>query len=92
MTIRLAIYLASIFFIVFPAVSREKGGEPSSPPNVVFILLDAARADHFSCYGYDKKTTPRIDAIGQRGAIFLKNFVAATETYYSLPLIFTSRY
>jgi len=60
--------------------------------NIVFVLLDAARSDHFSCYGYDKKTTPNIDALSCRGAIFLKNFSPATETFNSLPLIFSSRY
>jgi uncharacterized SAM-binding protein YcdF (DUF218 family) len=35
----------------------------ASRPNVILIILDAARADHFSCYGYGKNTTPRMDAI-----------------------------
>ncbi len=31
-------------------------------PNVVFIVLDTVRADHLSCYGYRRETTPNIDA------------------------------
>ena len=92
MIIQFAIYLTALIVFIIPAECSEEGGEPSGPPNVVFILLDAARADHFSCYGYDKETTPLIDAIGRRGAVFLRNFVSATETYYSIPQIFTSRY
>ena len=64
----------------------------ASPPNIIFILLDAARADHFSGDGYKKNTTPFIDAISRKGALFLKNFSPATETFNSMPLIFTSRY
>lgn len=64
---------------------------PSSP-NVLFLLLDAARADRFSCYGYPKNTTPCIDAISSKGALFLSNFVQATHTRASVPRIFFSRY
>ena len=34
----------------------------SGPLNVVMIVLDAARADHIGVYGYDRDTTPFIDA------------------------------
>jgi arylsulfatase A-like enzyme len=61
-------------------------------PNVVFIVLDAARADRFSCYGYDKNTTANIDKIAGKGAIFLNNFTQSTFTYRSLAQIFFSRY
>lgn len=63
-----------------------------SHPNIIFILLDAARADHFSCYGYEKKTTPCIDKISRQGAVFLNNYSPATETFNSMPKIFSSRY
>ncbi|MEA1926856.1 MAG: sulfatase [Candidatus Auribacterota bacterium] len=92
MMIQLSVYMTVLVFLLLPAAYGEKDEESLEQPNVVFILLDAARADHFSGYGYDKKTTPRIDAIGRGGAVFLKNFVPATETYESLPRIFTSRY
>jgi arylsulfatase A-like enzyme len=39
-------------------------------PNVVIIISDSARADHFSCYGYDRKTTPKIDAFAKEGTVF----------------------
>lgn len=62
------------------------------PPNIVFVVLDAARADHFSGYGYDQPTTPAIDAIAEKGAVFLKAFSPASETYDAMPLIWSSRY
>ena len=61
------------------------------PPNVVFILLDSARADRFSSYGYGKSTTPRMDEIARQGALFLNNFSPASLTQESLPRIFSSR-
>ena len=37
--------------------------EPAPKPNVILIVIDTARADHFSSYGYDHPTTPKIDAL-----------------------------
>ena len=63
-----------------------------STPNVLFIILDAARADHFSCYGYKKNTTPCMDRISCKGALFHNNFSNGTNTSSSIPKIFFSRY
>jgi arylsulfatase A-like enzyme len=44
----------------------------SVPPirHVVLISLDTCRADHLSCYGYAKPTTPHIDALAVQGHLF----------------------
>ena len=42
--------------------------------NVVLISIDTCRADHLSCYGYSRKTTPNIDAVAGQGVLF-KNVV-----------------
>ncbi len=67
-------------------------GPENPPPNVIFIILDAARADHFSTYGYGKNTTPRMDKIGEEGAVFLKHFSNATYTPPSVAKFLSSRY
>ena len=61
-------------------------------PNVVWVLLDAARADHFSSYGYHRPTTPVIDALAARGVLFENNFTQAYATLYSLPSFMTGKY
>ena len=38
--------------------------------NVLLISLDTTRADHLSCYGFQKSTTPNIDAIAKDGTLF----------------------
>ncbi|HJZ10633.1 MAG TPA: sulfatase-like hydrolase/transferase, partial [Acidobacteriota bacterium] len=43
---------------------RQKGR------NVLLFILDAASADHFSCYGYSRKTTPVIDSLAAEGILF----------------------
>ena len=37
--------------------------------NLLWVLLDAARADHLSSYGYHRKTTPNIDALVDQGIL-----------------------
>lgn len=36
-------------------------------PNVLFLVLDAVRSDHVSCYGYERETTPNVDALAAEG-------------------------
>jgi arylsulfatase len=45
-------------------------GRPGSQPNVLIVLLDGARADHFGCYGYPLETTPNMDALALGGLRF----------------------
>ena len=60
--------------------------------NIVLITIDALRADHLSCYGYERKTTPNIDKITEKGIIF-KNAVAPSSwTAPSMASLFTSVY
>lgn len=61
-------------------------------PNIIFLLLDAARADHFSCYGYDNQTTPFIDSLAADGVRYERAF---SNSIFSLPSygsIFTGEY
>ena len=38
--------------------------------NILLISIDTCRADYLSCYGYPRKTTPNIDAVGEQGVLF----------------------
>ncbi|HIE27735.1 TPA: sulfatase [Candidatus Poribacteria bacterium] len=38
--------------------------------NILLIILDATRADHLSCYGYNRNTSPVIDAIAREGVLY----------------------
>ncbi len=39
-------------------------------PNVILIVIDTARQDRFSCYGYNRETTPRADQLAREGVRF----------------------
>ncbi|WP_096389001.1 sulfatase [Halopenitus persicus] len=61
-------------------------------PNIVFILLDTARASNLSCYGYDRETSPFIDSLADSGVRYDRAFA---NSIYSLPSygsIFTGQY
>jgi len=68
---------------------------PSTIPrstNVLLITIDTVRADHFGSYGYDRDTTPNIDAVGEEGVVFENAWAHAPSTRYSMPAILSGRY
>jgi len=44
--------------------------DSSRPLGAVVILLDTLRSDHLSSYGYERPTSPAIDELARRGALF----------------------
>ena len=43
---------------------------PDKIDTIVLISIDTIRADHLSCYGYEHRTTPNIDALVTESMIF----------------------
>ncbi|MFB0562463.1 MAG: sulfatase-like hydrolase/transferase, partial [Candidatus Lokiarchaeia archaeon] len=73
-------------FIYSYRLSRSKG------PNIILISIDALRADHLSCYGYHRNTSPYIDQLAREGVLFKNGFSQATWTLPSHASIFLSQY
>lgn len=63
-----------------------------SPPNVLFISIDTLRPDHLGCYGYERPTSPNIDALAERGVLFGNAFAQASWTLPSHMSMLTSTY
>ncbi len=61
-------------------------------PNVVFVLVDALRADRLSCYGYGRATSPYIDQLAARGTRFTHAYSHGNRTIIAMPSLFTSIY
>jgi arylsulfatase len=53
---------------------------PSGRANVLLYLIDTLRADHLGCYGYDRPTSPRIDALAADGVLFADALAQASWT------------
>ena len=39
-------------------------------PNILLITIDTLRADHLGMYGYERDTSPRMDALAREGVVF----------------------
>jgi len=60
--------------------------------NLVIVVLDAARADHFGCYGYSRETTPSIDRVAGDSLVFEQHFSQFPHTRPSTTSLFTGQY
>ncbi|NLS77368.1 MAG: sulfatase-like hydrolase/transferase [Chloroflexi bacterium] len=47
---------------------------PRRKPNILIVGIDSLRADHMSCYGYRRQTTPHMDRIASQGTLFERNY------------------
>lgn len=61
-------------------------------PNILIIVLDAARAENFSIYGYDLPTTPNLERFAERFAVYRNCISAAIWTLPSTTGLFTGTY
>lgn len=60
-------------------------------PNVLFIVLDAARALSFGAYGHSRKTTPNIDRFASEGFAFDNAYTTAAYTLAAMSSVWTSQ-
>ena len=59
-------------------------------PNILFVVLDACRADKF--YQNKNSKTPTIDSLIKRGAYFSQSISSTDYTMSAISSIFTARY
>ena len=60
--------------------------------NLLFILIDTARADRLSAYGYDRETSPNIDALAASGVRFAEHLSQSSWTKCSMASLWTGSY
>ncbi len=86
----------SLIILLLATVTLSGAGAcraPGEPPRqVILLLLDASRADRFSCYGYPRATTPEMDRLAGRGVVFHQHYAQGTGTRVSVPALLYSRY
>ena len=54
--------------------------KPTKKPNILLIAVDSLLADHMSCYGYPRLTSPHIDRFAQEGTLFERTYCAHVPT------------
>jgi len=93
------IALAGILCLYAAACGRDpapaptaKTIQPGPKPNVIWILLDALRAQNLSAYGYERTTSPNMDRLAAQGVLFEQQFSHSSRTATSVPSYMTGRH
>jgi arylsulfatase A-like enzyme len=53
--------------------------------NVIYIFVDALRADHLGAYGYARNTSPNIDKLAAKAQLFENGFTPSPNTFEAMP-------
>jgi nicotinamide-nucleotide amidase len=69
-----------------------RAAEAPARPNVLVWLVDTLRADHLGCYGYERPTSPHLDALAETGVLFEEAHVHTNWTQPSVASLMTGRY
>jgi arylsulfatase A-like enzyme len=64
--------------------------EAGARPNILLIVIDALRAGHLGCYGYERETSPTLDRIAASGVVFETAIAPSSTTIISMASLFTS--
>jgi len=81
--------------VAWAVVALAIGGCSRSAPDsgpIVLIVVDTLRADHVSCYGYPRPTTPNICQLAADGVRFERAYAPRTNTTPSIATMLTGRY
>ncbi|HVG22202.1 MAG TPA: sulfatase [Blastocatellia bacterium] len=60
--------------------------------NLIYIFIDALRADHLGAYGYHRNTSPNMDKLAARSSVFEYAYTPSPFTYAALPKFMQSSY
>lgn len=60
--------------------------------HVILLSADALRADHLSCYGYHRETSPVLDELAGESIRFTDAYSASSHTREAVPALLTGEY
>ena len=85
--------LAALLVVVSLTVSMSGcAASPDRPEwNVVLVVVDTLRADHLSLYGYERPTSPALEAFAEDAVVFDRAWSQAGCTFPSVNSILTSK-
>ncbi len=74
--------------------ARKKTAIPTKSakkPNILLFAIDSLLADHMSCYGYPRLTTPHMEKFAQQGTLFEQTYSAHIPTTPAYASMLTGR-
>lgn len=85
---------ASLLLLALACAGEEPPRRPLPPtaPNVILVVLDTVRADHLGSYGYERNTSPRIDAFAQSATRYTRAMASSPWTVPTHASFFTGLY
>jgi len=80
-----------LFAIIFGvSIVGCSDSQVHSRPNLVLIVVDTLRADHLEIYGYERKTSPALKKLAERGVVYEQHVASAGQTVPSTLTLLTS--
>lgn len=78
-------------------VERGRGRFGAAPeglerPNILVVTIDALRRDHLGAYGYERDTSPSIDAFAQEAVDFRNVVPQSSRSLRSIPSMWIGNY
>ncbi|MFC2172562.1 sulfatase [Acidobacteriota bacterium] len=92
MTRKSLIQLNLLLFFVCLAAGCKGRPAQIEPANVLIIVIDCLRPDHVGANGYERPTTPNLDALAADSVNFTQAYAQAIWTHPSVPTILTGLY
>lgn len=74
------------------ADTAARDQQPERPTHVVIFLIDTLRADSLGVYGYERSTSPNIDALAAESAVFDACYAPAPWTLPSVASLMTAQF
>jgi arylsulfatase A-like enzyme len=71
---------------------RQAANPSAKRFNLIYIFIDALRADHLGAYGYARNTSPNMDKLAARSSVFDCAYTPSPFTYSALPKFMQSSY
>ena len=81
----------AVVFALAGVLSCSPKAEPRRY-NLLLVTIDTLRADHLSCYGYPRETSPNIAALAAQGLVFEKTSTPRAKTSPALASLFSGMY
>ncbi len=88
----IAVVAVALVFRVHAGGAGTDAPAPTGKPNVLWLVMDTTRADHLSAYGYDRPTSPVLDALAEEGALFEEVYAESSWTIPGHFVMVTGRF
>ena len=83
----------AVLATLFALAAGCRPSEPAAAPGpIVLIVVDTLRADHLSCYGYSRPTSPAMCALAEDGVLFERAYTTRTSTTPAIASMLTGLY